>query len=236
MSPQGQLSEASQHARLVAVRNIIFLDFDGVIKDSVDAKGLAFVATFRDFGHATGERILAHHRSNGGMSRTQKIPLYLEWVGLPTGPATVERFNSFFAAAARRAVIDSPWVPGALEYLERRRVGEVKVIVSATPEQELRSIAEELGIANLVDSIFGAPMRKVDAIRREIRRLGARAGDCIMIGDSMVDLEAAAAAEVPFILRRHDGNRDLERVHQLCAIDDLREIWSIQARPDTLRE
>jgi len=216
--------------------SIAFLDFDGVIKDSVDAKGLAFVATFRDFGDAFGERILAHHRSNGGVSRAQKIPLYLEWAGLSAQPSTIEAFTRSFAAEARRAVIDSPWVPGALEYLERRRVGEVKVIVSATPEQELRSIAEELGIRNLVDSMFGAPMRKVDAIRREIHRLGARAGDCIMVGDSMVDLEAAAAAEVSFILRRHDGNRDLERVHQLCAIDDLREIWSIQARPDTLHE
>ena len=208
-----------------ATISISFLDFDGVIKDSVDAKGAAFVAIFREFGEALGERILAHHRSNGGMSRAQKIPLYMGWAGLPAQPVTVERFTRSFAAEARRAVVESPWVPGALEFLERRRAGEVKVIVSATPEPELRSIAEELGIVHLVDSIFGSPTQKVDALRQEMRRLGARPNDCILVGDSMVDLEAAIASGVPFILRRHAGNGDLvPLLHHGRSIDDLREL------------
>lgn len=207
-----------------ATTSISFLDFDGVIKDSVDAKGFAFVTIFREFGEALGERILAHHRSNGGMSRAQKIPLYLGWAGLPARPGTVEAFTRSFAAEARRAVIESPWVPGALEFLERRRAGEVKIIVSATPDVELRSITEELGIAHRVESIFGSPTQKVDAIRREIRRLGARPGDCIMVGDSMVDLEAAAATGVPFVLRRHAGNLDVAALHVGRSVNDLRTL------------
>lgn len=215
--------------------SVSFLDFDGVIKDSVDAKGLAFVAIFREFGEALGERILAHHRSNGGMSRAQKIPLYLGWAGLPAQPATVEGFTRSFAAAAQRAVVESPWVPGALEFLEQQRAGEVRVIVSATPEQELRSIVAELGILGSIDAIYGTPTSKVDAISKVLREHGVAPDRCMMVGDSLVDLEAAQRTSVPFILRRHHGNRDLEREHGLTAIDDLRELRSIQGRPGTLK-
>ncbi len=207
-----------------ATTSISFLDFDGVIKDSVDAKGLAFVTIFREFGEALGERILAHHRSNGGMSRAQKIPLYLSWAGLPVRPGTVEAFTRSFAAEARRAVIESPWVPGALEFLKRQQAGRIKVIVSATPEQELRSIAEELDILQYVESAIGTPTTKIEAIRSTMTRLSARPGDCTMVGDSKVDLDAAVANGVPFILRRHDGNRDLEPGSYGRSIRDLRDL------------
>jgi phosphoglycolate phosphatase-like HAD superfamily hydrolase len=206
------------------VARIVFLDFDGVIKDSVDAKGLAFVTIFREFGEAVGERILAHHRSNGGMSRVQKIPLYLSWAGLPARPGTVEAFIRSFAAEARRAVIESPWVPGALEFLKRQQASDIKVIVSATPEQELRSIAEELDILQYVESVIGTPTTKIEAIRSTMIRLSARPVNCIMVGDSKVDLDAAAANGVPFILRRHEGNRDLEPGIHGRSIHDLRDL------------
>lgn len=203
---------------------IVFLDFDGVIKDSVDAKGIAFAAAFRDFGPRLGDRILAHHRANGGMSRLQKIPLYASWAGVPTLPDHLETFMRAFEVEARRAVLQSPWVPGALEFLARKQRSEAKVIVSATPEQELRSIAEELGIACHVESLIGTPTAKADAIRSELHRLVAKPGDCVMVGDSMVDLEAAEANGVPFILRRHADNAALAALHSGRSIDDLREL------------
>jgi phosphoglycolate phosphatase-like HAD superfamily hydrolase len=218
------LSAAFRHVALDGVASLTFLDFDGVVKDSVDAKGAAFIAIFREFGEALGERILAHHRSNGGMSRAQKIPLYLSWAGLPARPGTVEAFTRSFAVEARRAVIESPWVPGALEFLKRQQAGKVKVIVSATPEEELRSIAEELDILRYVESAIGTPTTKIEAIRSTMIRLNARPIDCTMVGDSKVDLEAAVANGVPFILRRHEGNRDLEPGNQGRSIRDLRDL------------
>ena len=57
--------------------DLIFWDFDGVIKDSVGVKGEAFKTLFADYGNKVQEKIYCHHIENGGMSRHQKIPIYL---------------------------------------------------------------------------------------------------------------------------------------------------------------
>ena len=54
------------------IRAIIF-DFDGVIVDSVDVKGLAFAEIYSKYGGGIAEKVLSHHRSNGGMSRKVKF-------------------------------------------------------------------------------------------------------------------------------------------------------------------
>ena len=56
---------------------IIFWDFDGVIKDSVQIKSKAFGNLFAQFGNIISKRVIEHHESNGGMSRFEKIPIYL---------------------------------------------------------------------------------------------------------------------------------------------------------------
>ena len=59
----------------------IFWDFDGVIKDSVSLKSDAFSELFSSSDKAVVNKINEHHELNGGVSRYEKIPLYLEWSG-----------------------------------------------------------------------------------------------------------------------------------------------------------
>ena len=51
--------------------------FDGVIKESVSVKTDAFVDLFRPYGRDVCEQVRKHHLANGGMSRYQKMPTYL---------------------------------------------------------------------------------------------------------------------------------------------------------------
>ena len=54
---------------------LIFQDFDGVIKDSVSVKGLAYKKTFEEFGEIKTSQIMEHHINNDDISRYKKIPL-----------------------------------------------------------------------------------------------------------------------------------------------------------------
>ena len=65
--------------QLVKQAQVIFWDFDGVIKDSVQVKSLAFQKIFSEYGFDVVNRVRRHHERNGGMSRFEKFPLYLSW-------------------------------------------------------------------------------------------------------------------------------------------------------------
>ena len=55
--------------------DVLFWDFDGVIKDSVSTKSSCFERLFLPCSISTLEKISSHHFDNGGVSRYVKIPL-----------------------------------------------------------------------------------------------------------------------------------------------------------------
>ena len=98
--------------------SIIFWDFDGVIKDSVSVKSDAFVQLFLPFGEEISRRVKDHHEENGGMSRYDKLPIYLEWAGKENSKSLISEYEKLFSKLVLQRVIKSPWVLGAKEYIE----------------------------------------------------------------------------------------------------------------------
>lgn len=189
---------------------VVFWDFDGVIKESVDIKSFAYEHLFLSFGYDLARRVRSHHESNSGVSRFDKIPLYLSWAGESTAPSNVETFCERFSQSVMQAVIDSPWVPGVYELLLQNHSDQVFVLVTATPQHEIETILDGLGLAQCFCEVHGAPTRKADAIKGALARLECEPSGALMIGDSKADLEAAQANLVPFLLRRTLFNLDLQ--------------------------
>jgi len=192
---------------------VLFWDFDGVIKDSVGVKGAAFERMFVPFGTDVAERVRRHHEQHGGVSRYEKLRMYLRWAGETASDVQVERYCERFSAAVRQAVIDSDWVPGAREYLDENHDRQTCILLSATPQQELEGIVGAVGGAHWFHAIHGAPGAKADAIARSLAELRCRSGDALMIGDSDSDYEAATTAGIAFLLRRTTFNAALQRRH-----------------------
>jgi len=190
----------------VHAARLVLWDFDGVIKDSVDVKTQAFVRLFEAAGPAVGERVRRHHLANGGMSRFEKLPVYLEFAGEDPTPARVQELCEQFARLVRQAVIDSPWVPGAEERLRGNPDRQIFGVVSATPQEELEQILGALDLRACLADVFGAPTSKVDGIKLALGRHGVKPEEALMIGDARADWSAATAAGVPFLLRRHRDN------------------------------
>lgn len=191
---------------IINTYNVIFWDFDGVIKDSVAIKADAFEQLFEEYGAEITEKIREHHLANGGMSRFDKIPLYGQWAGKNICSQFVEEYSKRFSKLVFQGVLNSPWVPGVDDYLRNNKYGQTFILVSATPQKELELILNALNLRHCFQYVYGTPVSKQDAISKSMSRLSISSDDCIMIGDALVDLEAANANNIQFLLRQHTSN------------------------------
>ena len=212
-----------QPKKSVKAFKVIFWDFDGVIKDSVEVKTTGYEQLFLPYGQDIARRVRQHHEVHGGVSRYEKIPLYLGWAGEPVSEANAQDFCQRFSSLVQRAVIDSAWVPGVREYLLAHHLQQHFVLVTATPQQEIEDILDTLGIADYFRGVHGAPTSKTHAIKAVLGQLKCLPGDALMVGDSETDLQAALANDVPFLLRCTPHNQALRQHYAGPMFDRLND-------------
>jgi phosphoglycolate phosphatase-like HAD superfamily hydrolase len=204
------------------VNKIIFFDFDGVIKESLDVKTNALVKLFEPFGNDIAERVRKHHLENGGMSRFDKFPVYLSWANTLSTANTVNSYCEQFSELVFQGVVDAEWVPGVKEYIEKKYGQQILIVVSATPQQEMENILDALEFKKYFTAVFGSPASKKVAIKESLFKYKATPEECLMIGDARADMEAAAYNNVPFLLRIHNTNKELfsqytgEKITNFC--------------------
>ena len=202
---------------------LIFWDFDGVVKDSLDIKSLAFENLFLPFGPEIARRVRNHHERNGGVSRFEKIPLYLKWAGQPKCPLQVKEFCDRFSNSVQQGVIDAPWVPGVREYLLENYTKQHFVLVTATPQEEIEQILDALYISHCFREVYGAPTNKAIAIAAVLDQQKCPPIRSLMIGDAETDRQAALFNSVPFLLRRTPLNLALQNSYSGPMFDDLND-------------
>tara|TARA_B100001250_G_scaffold103200_1_gene86990 strand:- start:8042 stop:8674 length:633 start_codon:yes stop_codon:yes gene_type:complete len=201
--------------------DLIFWDFDGVIKESVSVKTDAFVELFKPYGSDVCKQVKNHHLANGGMSRYDKIPLYLGWAGLEQNDAEVQNFCGKFSSIVKDKVIASAWVPGVEEFLQNNKENHIFVLVSATPQIELEDICKSLKLTGVFCRVYGAPNNKTESIRTSMIDYEIPSSACLMIGDAEADIEAAQDNEIHFIFRRHQDNKSLPIKSNIQTIDNF---------------
>ena len=189
---------------------MIFWDFDGVIKDSVGVKTTAFKKIFSQYDQRIVNTIRQHHEANGGVSRFDKIPLYLKWAGEEVTEELVAKFCNLFSENVMQSVIDSPWVPGVKEWLLDNFQKKQFILVTATPQHEIEKILLALNINQCFQGVFGSPIIKKEAIRLVLEKENISPYKALMIGDSETDLLAANDNAVNFLLRRTNLNLALQ--------------------------
>jgi phosphoglycolate phosphatase-like HAD superfamily hydrolase len=196
---------------LLNASQIVFWDFDGVIKDSVMVKSAGYEKLFLPFGEDVVKRVNKHHNVHGGISRYEKIPLYLSWAGEPANPIQVQDFCDRFSELVQQAVVDSPWVPGVCEYLSSHYADQCFVLITGTPQKEIEEILHALNITRYFRNVYGAPKAKTIMVKDVLERLSCPFEQALVIGDSGTDLEAAKNNNVAFLLRRTSLNKELQK-------------------------
>lgn len=206
---------------LIRSKPLVFWDFDGVIKDSVIAKSVAFERLFLPYGRSLADRVRQHHEAHGGVSRFEKIPIYLRWAGEPGTTAQIKEFCDRFAKHVRQSVIDAAWVPGVREYLHAQYARQYFVLLTATPHEEMLQILDVLRIAHCFREVYGAPRAKASAIGEVLQRGQYAHDQALVVGDSESDFDAAAENRVDFLLRRTPLTQDLQRRYRGASFDAL---------------
>lgn len=198
---------------------VIIFDFDGVIKDSLDAKADAFCSLFGNTSSDVRERIRKHHLEHGGVPREQKIPIYMNFAGIkPDKDSTSAALNKLRQSMAEN-VINSQWVPGIFEFIRHNSKEKRLYIASASPHGELRYICRELGIERYFTKIYGSETDKTTACQSIIQKEGCSARQCVYIGDALTDIKAAESTNIPFIMRVHRNNLKISCFARYALID-----------------
>ncbi len=178
-------------------------DFDGIIKESVDAKRKAYCDLFVDFKFAI-PKIEKHHIQYGGVSRYKKIPLYLEYCNLKPEPDLVDYYLKKFSENVTELILNSKWVPGIIDFLKQIKIKDNIFVVSATPSDEIKSIVSKIGIQVPKSNIYGSPISKIENISFFFNKKMKK--DYIFFGDSVTDSFAAKNFSIDFAYRIYSLN------------------------------
>lgn len=186
----------------------IFFDFDGVIVESVDLKAEAFAYVFRDYPEHKTEIVNLHHR-HGGVSRFEKFKwIYRDILKEPLTEQKLKELGDEFSVYVFRRVIESPFTPGAREFLRRYHERLMFFIVSGTPEEEIRKIVRGKELQKYFRGVYGTPADKGTLTVNVLKEHKLEPSEAVFVGDAMSDYEGAKAAGVGFVARIKEGAYD----------------------------
>lgn len=200
----------------------IFYDFDGVIKESHQIKTEAMHLLFRPFGEDIAHKMVQYHLQHGGVSRIEKIRYaYKNILNKPLIDKQLNNLADKFSQLVYKAVIDCPFVKGAMETIRYFHKKVPQYIITGTPEKEILPIVKTLDIAQYFEKTCGAPTTKKEHIASLIETEQLNNKHIVFIGDASTDYDAATHHKLHFILRTHIENKDLFTNYSGISMHDL---------------
>lgn len=180
----------------------IILDFDGVLAESNEEKLRAFNDLFALYP-AYQQQMMAYHLAHYAAPRMVKFEYYVHTLmGHPHDTVMVQQMAQRFSNFCVHRVVACPAVKGAQALLEEFG-GHIPLYISSmTPQEELRQIIADRGIASFFVEIFGNPPHpKTEAIAMILEREHALPANVIFVGDSPSDYKAALETGLHFLGR-----------------------------------
>ncbi|MBT6096178.1 MAG: HAD family hydrolase [Rhodospirillaceae bacterium] len=181
----------------------VFFDFDGVLAESVAIKTDIYRELFAACSPDAIDAILEINREMGAVSRVMKIErMHRDVLGKPLSAAELEQWAARYVAIVEQAVIDCPEVPGAEALLKAQAVRSKLFVISGTPEDEMNRIVRARGWERFFVSVHGSPRFKPEIVAELLDVHDLSATDCLFVGDTFTDRDAALAHDIPFVGRR----------------------------------
>ena len=150
------------------------------------------------------------------------------WASLPESPELAAADADTRSAILLSALHFSAF-PDAVALLERARAARTRVIVVSNWDVSLVEVLERIGLAPLLDGVVvsaavGAAKPSAAIFDRALDLAGARAEDCVHVGDSLEeDVAGAQLAGIEAVL--------LDRAARAQAPDGVRVIASLDELP-----
>ena len=181
----------------------IIFDFDGVIFESVGVKIDAFRQLFAQYPQEIDE-IIDYHMATGGVSRYKKFDhIYKEILKKELTDEQSKELGAKFSQYGYQRVVESPFVKGAYEFLEKYHQRFLLFIASGTPHDEMLSIVKDRKLEKYFKDVYGSPATKGQIAKKILADHDLRKEEMVFVGDSTTDYEGAREAGIRFIGRIH---------------------------------
>lgn len=180
---------------------VIFWDFDGVIMDSNAIRDQGFAKVLKDFPSHEIDQLLAFHQKNGGLSRYVKFRYFFEEIrGESISDEEVDTWAKKFSVYMFQSLVNPDLlIFETLSFVKRSQGKFIMHIVSGSDQDELREICKRLEIDVLFHSINGSPTPKTQLLKDLLALHQYRPEECLMIGDSINDFNAADDNKIEFM-------------------------------------
>lgn len=178
----------------------IILDFDGTIVNSNIIKRNCLVEIFSDKLFLQSE-LFNFIDSLGDVDRFEIISaccdIFFE------GVYSVEEIKGktdLYSESCHKQILRADEISGSLEFIRRAEESRKLLFVSsATPQQYLVPIIEEIGLRKYFSEIYGGPESKFSHIERVMFDHSLRSEEIVYIGDSDSDFNAASQSGCHFL-------------------------------------
>jgi HAD superfamily hydrolase (TIGR01549 family) len=200
----------------------IFYDFDGVIKDSTDIKSQAFYELYLPYGKEVADKVRQHHILHGGMSRFEKFKHYHNnFLNKSISEEEVDSLANAFSQLVLKKVIESDYVPGALESIKYGAQNYKQFVVTGTPQSEIEFIVNKLNIAPFFLELCGSPKKKIEHSKELLNKYDLGFKEVLFVGDALTDYDCAQYFGFDFYLREHPENVSLFKDKSILKGPDL---------------
>lgn len=194
---------------------VIFWDFDGVLIDSNTVRDLGFERVLAEFPKEQVAQLLAFHQANGGLSRYVKFRYFFEEIRKePITDDAILIWAERFSLIMKELLVNPKLlIEETLNFVKDNQGKYIMHITSGSDQNELRFLCKSMGIEHLFTSIHGSPKPKKEWVKELIETNGYSNKECVLIGDSYNDFEAAQFSNIHFMA--YNGN---DALHEKSSI------------------
>lgn len=205
--------------------NTIFFDFDGVIAESVSAKTEAFRDLYAPYGKDISDKVVDHHIRHGGVSRFEKFKIYHEeFLNKTISQDGIDNLAKQFSDLVLNKVINSDEVKGAHQFIEKYAEKLNFWIITGTPTDEIKIIADKRNLSQYFIGIHGSPKNKKYWTEHLLEKHNLKREEVIFLGDATTDYDAAEYSNLNFALRETEENESLFKDYKGLRFRDFYEL------------
>ena len=193
----------------------IFWDYDGVIMDSMPVRTEGFRLLFSNYSASQVGKLIDYHLENGGLSRYVKIRYFFEKV-LHQSISEDEVFEwagKYSVLMLKQLKNPDKLIMQTIIFIEANHKDYNFHIVSGSDGKELNEICKAISINQYFDSISGSPTPKKKLVKDIIAANKYSSNECILIGDSKNDFEAAEANKIHFAGYNNESLQNLGNIY-----------------------
>ena len=168
--------------------------------DSNSVRDLGFERVLAEFPKDQVNQLLKFHQANGGLSRYVKFRYFFEKVrGESITHEEVLIWAEHFSVIMKELLVNpNLLVLETINFVKENQGKYIMHITSGSDQDELRFLCKQLGIDGLFSSIHGSPKPKSEWVGEIIKVKNYNTEECVLIGDSINDWEAAMENGIGF--------------------------------------